>query len=115
LSHQKLVHSAPAVKNEIRAGVRFDGRRLRSAALHEALKRRGISANERKVVEYLAPLLERGPLAISNRQIGKLAEVYNDGVTRGLRRAIEHGFLVRDDSTRPHSYQLADEWLTEAV
>lgn len=100
-----------AVKNKVSDGVRFGGRRLRADALQAALRRTGISGNERKVVEFLAPLMERGPLAITHREIVARAGVNATGAVGGLRRAIKHGFIVRDEKTRPHTYQLADEWL----
>jgi hypothetical protein len=111
LSHRIVEQGPLAVKPKVIAAARFNGTRLRSDALQAALKRTGISGNERKVVECLAPLLERGPLAISNREIVKRAHVNATGATRGLRRAVEHGFIVRDETTRPHTYRLADEWL----
>lgn len=114
MSHQILGQKKPRHNCKLSKPRKFDGRRLQRDAFEAALRRPGVSGNERKVAEYLAPLLERGPLAVSYRQIKAGTGVYNDGVTRGLRRAVEHGFFGRDESTRPHTFWLCDEWLIEA-
>lgn len=56
------------------------------------------------------PVLRRGPRRISNRWIIESGNFNRVTVTRVLRKAVEHEFLVRDETTRPHTLALHPKW-----
>jgi DNA-binding transcriptional ArsR family regulator len=89
----------------------------RKTALDQALQQPGISAGERLIVEATAPIFAAAWPAfhpISRRELMEMTGLHGESVTRGLRRAARHGFLVRDESRKrgeSAAYKLADEWI----
>lgn len=112
--HQILEQDCSEIKEKVREAKASRRRRLREKALERALKAPGVSAGERRLVESLAPLLVNGPLPISQRKLIDLFDLDFETIKRAVRRAIAHGFLCVDKTTKPHSYSLPDQWLTPA-
>lgn len=117
MTTQKLGQSRRKVNSPISGTIgRYSGQVLRSAELDAELKSKGkVSLAERKIIEFLTPLLAAGPVQVSHKEIIKGAKIYAASMTPAIRRAIEHEFLCRDETTKPHTWRLHERWFTSEV
>lgn len=89
----------------------YSRRVVRREALAEALKARGITHTERRLVEFIAKHCGTEARPLKTEEICDGADCHWNSLRTARPRAIEHGFILVENHRRPFVYALAEKWI----